>query len=121
MTDSKRMLAAVSRVMEAGNTVVFSKKWGCYIENDQTMERMTMKKVRGVFVVEAKIWDGGKMADFEIVIDSGAADNIMPKEMLEGLEMMEKQAGVRFQGANGSELGNYGRKIFDFVPKQSVF
>jgi hypothetical protein len=30
--------------------------------------------------------------------------------------MMEKQEGVRFQGANGSELGNYGRKAVSFDP-----
>jgi hypothetical protein len=40
----------------------------------------------------------------------------MPKEMLKGLDMMEKQEGVRFQGANGSELGNYGRKTVSFDP-----
>jgi hypothetical protein len=117
-TDSKRMLAAVSRIMEADNTRVFSKKYGCYIENDVTGERMTMQKTRGVFHVKVKMWDGDKYVDGEIVIDSGAADNVMPKEVLKNLDMLEKEAGVRFQGANGAEMGNYGRKKIDFIPAE---
>jgi len=120
VTDSRRMLAAVSRIVEADNTVIFSKKWGSYIENNETGDKMKMKMVKGVFVVEAKIMEGDKLVDANIVIDSGAADNVMPKEMLKGVEMMSKQEGVRFQGANGSELGNYGRKAVSFNPA-SVF
>ena len=116
VTDSRRMLAAVSRIVEADNTVVFSKKWGSYIENNKTGDKMELKMVKGVFVVEAKILEGDKLVDASIVIDSGAADNVMPKEMLKGVEMMSKQEGVRFQGANGSELGNYGRKAVSFNP-----
>ena len=114
------MLAAVSRIVEAGNTVMFSKKWGNYIENDLTGDKMMMKKVKGVFVVEAKILEGVNMVEAEIVIDSGAADNVMPKNILKGVEMLEKQEGVRFQGANGAEMGNYGRKQVNFNPV-SVF
>jgi hypothetical protein len=120
VTDSRRMLAAVSRIVEAGNTVMFSKKWGNYIENDLTGDKMMMKKVKGVFVVEAKILEGVNMVEAEIVIDSGAADNVMPKNILKGVEMLEKQEGVRFQGANGAEMGNYGRKQVNFNPV-SVF
>ena len=119
--DSKRMLAAVSRVMEAGNTVVFSRKWGCYVECDATGEKMEMQKVKGVFVVKAKIWDGEKYVESEIVMDSGAADNVMPKDILKGVEMMSKEEGVRFQGANGSELGNYGRERISFTPAVGLF
>ena len=121
VTDSKRMLAAVSRIMEAGNSVLFSKKWGCYIENDITGSRMTMKRVRGVFVVEAKIWNGKEFEIKEIVIDSGAADNVMPKDMLEGLKLLEKEAGVRFQGANGVEMENVGRRKISFNPTEWGF
>ncbi len=121
VTDSKKMLAAVSKVMEAGNTVVFSKKFGCYIENDLTGERMTMKMKKGVFVVEAKVLEKDAWVDKEIVIDSGAADNVMPKDILQGVRLLNKQAGVRFAGANGSELGNYGRRMVSFVPAEADF
>ena len=118
VTDSKRMLAAVSRIMEADNTVVFSKRFGSYVENDKTGERMEIKKTRGVFHIDALIWDGQKMLESEIVIDSGAADNVMPRDILSGLELMAKDEGVRFQGANGAELGNYGKKKIRFLPSE---
>ena len=82
-----------------------------------TGERMKVVRTKGVFMVKVKVWDGEKYVSEEIVIDSGAADNVMPKGAFEKLEMLEKQAGVRFQGANGAELGNYGRKIVSFVPE----
>ena len=49
--------------------------------------------------------------DREIVVDPGAADNVMPKEMLKEIEQMAAEEGVRFHGAHGSELGNDGRII----------
>ena len=33
------------------------------------------------------------------------------------LEKLAAKAGVRFAAANGAELGNYGRKMVNFLPK----
>ena len=54
----------------------------------------------------------------EIVSDSGAADNVMPLHMLQGVEMSEKQTGVTFTRANGREMDYHGRKEVFFVPLQ---
>ena len=53
----------------------------------------------------------------EIIIDSGAAECVMPRSMLPNLETLAAKAGVRFAAANGAEIGNYGRKMIKFLPK----
>ena len=108
LVDSKRILAAVFMIMDADNTVVFSKRWGCYIENDVTGERMKVVRTKGVFMVKVKVWDGEKYVSEDIVIDSGAADNVMPKEVFGRLEMLEKQAGCGFKGRTGQSWGTMG-------------
>ena len=35
--------------------------------------------------------------------------------MLAGLEVLPKKKRVKFTAANGKELGNYGRKLVEFV------
>ena len=52
----------------------------------------------------------------EVIIDSGAADNVMAKSMLTGIKPREKEKGTKFVAADGGELGNYGRKDVRFVP-----
>ena len=41
-SDVKKPLASVSAMNDEGNTVVFSRKWGNYIENDSTGEKIPM-------------------------------------------------------------------------------
>ena len=120
-SDVKKPLAAVSAMNDEGNTVVFSKKYGNYIENDVSGQRMSMEMKKGVFVVKANVLENGAEAERDIVIDPGAADNVMPKDILQGLPLLEKEAGVRFAGANGSELVNYGRRMVSFVPVEWGF
>ena len=52
----------------------------------------------------------------EVIVDSGAADNVMPHGRLESIITREKEAGVKFVAADGAEIGNYGRKDVQFVP-----
>ena len=49
--DVKRPLAAVSAIVDEGNTVVFSAR-GAYIENDVTKEKIPMIRRNGVFILE---------------------------------------------------------------------
>ena len=49
--DVKRPLAAVSAIVDEGNTVVFSTR-GAYIENDLTKEKIPMVRRNGVFILE---------------------------------------------------------------------
>ena len=62
------------------------------------------------------IGDGQKVSG-EIIVDSGAAECVMPRDMLPNVEQMAAKADMRFAAANGAELGNYGRKLINFLPK----
>jgi hypothetical protein len=52
----------------------------------------------------------------QMVIDSGAAECVMPRDFLKELETKPAADGVRFVAANGEEIGNYGRKEVNFLP-----
>ena len=49
-------------------------------------------------------------------MDSGAAENVMPAEVLANVKMMPKKKGIRFVAANGEEMKNYGMKTVTFIP-----
>ena len=56
--DVKKPLGAVSAMEDEGNTVVFSRKWGSYVENDKTGERIPMVRKGGVYVMVLNAVDG---------------------------------------------------------------
>ena len=118
LTDSKRMLASVDKIAAAGNEVRFGPALAdCYVMNIQTKKKIPLKKRNGVYVMEVWFIDGDKKISGEIIVDSGAAECVMPKDMLPNLEKVAAKAGVRFAAANGAEIGNYGRKLITFLPK----
>ena len=49
--DVKKPLGSVSAMEDEGNTVVFSRKWGSYVENDETGERIPMVRKAGTYVM----------------------------------------------------------------------
>ena len=50
-----------------------------------------------------------------ITIDSGAADSVIPQDMLASeFPLLPKQEGVRSIAANGNVIGNYGRRNIAF-------
>ncbi len=59
---------------------------------------------------------GDKKVRGEIIIDSGAAECVMPKEMLPEIKTLAKQPGITFAAANGGSMGNCGRKFVTFTP-----
>ena len=64
---------------DEGNTVVFSKKWGSYVENDVAGERIPMVRKGGVYVMVLQAVDGKrnkvkKMKDEDDVDVDGLSD-----------------------------------------------
>ena len=60
--DVRKPLAAVSEMVDEGSTVVFSRKWGSFVENDTTGERIPLTRKNGVFVMRLEAaGDGGKV------------------------------------------------------------
>ena len=54
----------------------------------------------------------------QITIDSGAADSVLPKDILKGVyPLLPKKEGVRFCAANGQTIQNYGRRQVAFRAK----
>ena len=117
VTTAKKMLVSVERLTAAGNIVTFgpSKEY-CYIENVNTKRRIVMKKKGGVYEVEVMFVIGGIYKKGILTIDSGAEECVMPKGWYEDVELLEKKEGIRFMGADGADLGNYGRKLMEFIP-----
>ena len=56
--DVKKPLGSVSAMVEEGNTVVFSKKWGSYVENDLTVEHIPLEQKGGAYVMALHMIDG---------------------------------------------------------------
>ena len=63
------------------------------------------------------IFPNGETAERgKIVIDSGAADNVMPADGLHDVPMGAKDTNVNFSTASGKPMANYGRKDVEIVP-----
>ena len=58
---------------------------------------------------------GREELEGKIIIDSGAADSVVRKEVLEdAFPLMPKKEGLRFVAANGAVINNYGRRSVAF-------
>ena len=54
-SDVKKPLGAVSAMEDEGNTVCFSQKWGRFIENDKTGERIYFERKSKTYVMKMKV------------------------------------------------------------------
>ena len=88
-----------------------------FVKNLTTGRKIPLKKKHGVYVMEVIFIVEGKNISGEMIVDSGAAECVMPKDFLPTLETLPAKAGVRFAAANGGEMGNFGRKLITFVPR----
>ena len=87
---------------------------GSYIQSKSgKIAKMDLRK--GVYVLDVVFLDGETAVQGEVVVDSGAADNVTPKGILNHVEIREPEA-CRFVAADGSPIWNYGRKDIQFVP-----
>jgi hypothetical protein len=59
VTDVGKPLAAVSKMLDQGNTVVFTRKGGqkSYVVNDATGEKIEFEEERGTFVMEVEFFE----------------------------------------------------------------
>ena len=119
VTDSTRILASVDKLNESGNDARFSKgQGGSYIRSRKNGSKAMLKRENGVFALEVMVLNGDVATPAKIIIDSGAAENVMPKDLMRGVKMREKRSGVRFMAADGKEMCNYGQKDISFIPME---
>lgn len=106
MADSKRMFASVDKITAAGNEVMFGPAPADnYVMSINTTSKILLKNRNGVFIMELWSIVGDQRVSGEIIVDSGASECVMPKEMQPNLQNIVAKAGVRFAVANGAELG----------------
>ena len=117
VTDASKILASVNRMIEGGNNVVFAKpcNGGSYVQSPAG-KKAYMEMRKGIYVMDVVFFDGESAVQGEIVVDSGAADNVMPSQILNNLELREPEPRVKFVAAGGHLMGNYGRKDVQFLP-----
>ena len=77
---------------------------------------MQIAQAQIVYLLDVVFLKGDTAEKGEIVIDSGAADNVMPYEILDKVDLSDKDPGVSFTGANGTPMEYYGKKRVNFVP-----
>ena len=114
LTDANKILASVNKMTDSGNEVVFNKVRSYIVS--PSGRKAYLNKRNGVYILDVIFFNGDEAVRGEVIIDSGAADHVMPKGMLENVFTREKEAGIKFVAADGAEIGNYGRKDVQFVP-----
>ena len=115
VTDATKYLASVDKMTTNGNRVVFDEERS-FIQNKRTGQEMNLISEKGVYKLDVVFMNGEKAERGKIIIDSGAADNVMPAHGLSEVPMREKEKGVNFSSANGKPMANHGRKEVEFVP-----
>jgi hypothetical protein len=88
----QRVLAAVARILEKGNRVVFDEE--SYIENKATRKKIPMSRKGRSFVMDV-VMEGGKA--HEITIDSAAEESVSPDRWPEEFGIERVEAGEELQ------------------------
>ena len=115
VTDATKYLASVTKMTQCGNRVIFDPDRSC-IQSKLTGQEMDLISEGGVYKLDVIFLNGGTAERGKIVIDVGAADNVMPSDGLQEVPMGSKDMSVNFSTASGGPMANYGRKDVEFVP-----
>ena len=115
VTDATQYLASVAKMTNQGNRVIFDSDRS-FIQSKKTGMEMDLIFEHGVYKLDVVFMNGETAERGRIVIDSGAADNVMPNDKLSEVQLMPKEQGVNFTSANGKPMANHGQKDVQFVP-----
>ena len=98
-----------------GNRVIFDEDRS-FIQSKKTGLEMDMISEHGVYKLDVIFMNGEKAERGRIVIDSGAADNVMPSDELSEVPLQPREQGINFTSANGKPMANHGRNDVQFIP-----
>ena len=109
VTDVKKPLISVRRIVEKGNTVNF----GPADKDNFILNKMSGHKIflrpngKGSYIMDVDFVGGGAA---EIVVDSGAEESVCPKDW--GAQFGTKEAArkLKFKNASGGEIEHYGQR-----------
>ena len=68
-------------------------------------------------MIDVVLADG---SEGSIVIDPGAVECVMPKDMLASVTTLRPKEGMRITTASASELGNYILKLIEFTSRSET-
>ena len=109
VTDATKYLASVTKMTQCGNRVIFDSDRS-YIQSKLTGQEMDLISESGASKLDVTFLNGETAERSKIIIDSGAADNVMPSDGLQEVPMGSKDMSVNFSIACGKPMANYGRK-----------
>ena len=114
VTDAKKPLLSVRRIVEKGNHVHFGPGEGrCYISNPQSGKKLPLKfDGKGCWVMEVQM-SGEKTW---ITVDSGAQDSVSPKDWGTAFPMTPDAPKREFRTAGGGFLNHYGQRTVQVHP-----
>ena len=102
-------LMSVKKVTEKGNRVCFGpKSEDNYIENVKSGLRIPMKSNgKGSYLLDLQFVGGGKT---ELTVDSGAEENVCPKEWGQKFGIRDPEQWMKFRGASGKWIEHFGHR-----------
>ena len=105
VTDVKKPLLAVRRVVEQGNTVGFGPGGkDNFIKNNKTKDIVLLKpNGRGSYILRVKLEDG---SETDITVDSGAEESVCPLEWAKMHDVYESEKKMNLRNANGGGKSN---------------
>ena len=105
--DVMRALAAVARVVDKGNRVVFDAE--SYMQHKTSGKTIPIRRKGRSFVIDVVMEYGKKE---EITIDSAAEESVCPEGCAEscGIERVEEGKELGLCGANGSNINHFGKR-----------
>ena len=109
VTDVRKPLISVRRIVEKGNHVSFGpNEEDNYIINRNTGDKMMLRRNgKGSYLMEVNFVGGGRT---EITVDSGAEENVCPWEWGEQFETTDADTWMNFRNASGGHIAHYGRR-----------
>ena len=110
-----KALAAVSKMEENGNRVVFEQGGG-YIEHIETGKKVKMRKKGGSYVLDVTLRGSGPV---EVTVDSGAEESVCPAWWGEEFKTKRTEKEMKLINASGKPIAHFGEREVTMEAKVS--
>ena len=109
VTDVKKPLISVRRIVEKGNTVNFGpEREDNYIQNAVSGHKIFLRpNGKGSYILDVR-FVGGEVA--EIVVDSGAEESVCPRNWGAQFGLKKPDRQMTFRNASGGTITHYGER-----------
>ena len=109
VTDVKKPLISVRRIVERDNIVNFGPEQGDnYILNRKSGNKILLRpNGKGSYIMDVEFVGGGPA---EIIVDSGAEESVCPKDWGEQFGLNAGGPKMRFRNASGGTINHYGHR-----------